>query len=278
MKKLRLKRIAMLVGAITCMISAIFTISYKNKHNTNQKNENNIPIKLANRESRDEIIKVADNALNVQKEERNAILQEMYEDIPDKKIKEYEDMPIEELKEDIDNLEEKYQVGQIFSKEDQNKVLFAYEKYGGMRTKNENNFDEVAYVWTTYYMGDTKTKHGVKIGYDGKLKTYVTASGGKYNTNVKVTVYSGKNKLKNAQWKTSHSAYGLIGTNGTSPSLGIVYNGSVKSDKYKKTFSFERTKNYTSLLPCYIKTWGTLIVKCDAGEFDLKTGIKSSWE
>ena len=65
MKKLRLKRIAMLVGAITCMISAIFTISYKNKHNTNQKNENNIPIKLANRESRDEIIKVADNALNV---------------------------------------------------------------------------------------------------------------------------------------------------------------------------------------------------------------------
>lgn len=171
MKKLRLKRIAMLVGAITCMISAIFTISYKNKHNTNQKNENNIPIKLANRESRDEIIKVADNALNVQKEERNAILQEMYEDIPDKKIKEYEDMPIEELKEDIDNLEEKYQVGQIFSKEDQNKVLFAYEKYGGMRTKN-----------------------------------------------------------------------------------------------------------YTSLLPCYIKTWGTLIVKCDAGEFDLKTGIKSSWE
>lgn len=165
----------------------------------------------------------------------------------------------------------------LSSKEDQNKVLFAYEKYGSLGEDKEG-IETVAYTWRSYKIGNTKTKHGVKIGYSGKLKTYAVMSGGKYYTNVKVTVHSGKSKLKNSQWKTRHSAYGLIGMNGKVPSLGIVYNGSIKGDKYSGSYSVEKTKNYTSLLPCYLKTWGTLTVKCKAGEFNMNTTVKSSWE
>ncbi len=81
-----------------------------------------------------------------------------------------------------------------------------------------------------------------------------------------------------AYHSTVNTIYGLIGTNGKAPSLGIVYNGSVSSSKYKKSFSFEKTKEYTAALPVYIKAWGKVFVNTNSGEYNYGTTVKSSWE
>lgn len=226
------------------------------------------------------------NSLDVDEDEQIEILSDMYEDIPDKELAEFEEMEVEDVKDEIDSFEDKYEIGEPFSEEDQALLLYAYNEYGGAELDSGNYegndsdipLENVSYAWRTYSIGSNKSKLGVKTTYSGKLKTYVTASGGKYYTDVKVNVKSGKSKIKSLKWKTYHSAYGLLGTNGSSPSLGIVYNGSVSSSKYKSTFSFENTKNYTSALPVYVKTWGKVFVKTNKGEYNYGTSVKSSWE
>ena len=226
------------------------------------------------------------NSLDVNKEEQAEILSEMYEKIPKKEKVKFKKMEVEDVKEEIDSFEDKYKIGEPFSKEDQALLLCAYNKYGGADLDLVSHkgdtlniiAENVSYVWRDYSIGSNKSKLGVKTTYSGKLKTHVTRSGGKYYTDVKVSVNSGKSKIKSLKWKTYHSAYGLLGTNGSSPSLGIVYNGSVSSRKYKSTFSFENTKNYTAALPVYVKTWGKVFVATRNGEYNYGTTVKSSWE
>lgn len=115
--------------------------------------------------------------------------------------------------------------------------------------------------WKQYNIGNTKNKGGVKIGYKGTFKTYAKLTGATFKTNVKITVYSGKSNLKWARWKTYHTAYGLLGSNGSTPSLGIVYNGSISSSKIKGNFTFYKTNKYSYVYACYLKTWGNWISK-----------------
>lgn len=272
------RRIRIKKGAVLCIILTVLSgVVYMNLKDNKESNDGIETLDLASDyDNEDTSFQIASNALDVQEKEKDEILKDMYEKIPEKDVEELDSVPVQNLISDIETLDKKYKIGEPFSKEDQNKVLYAYERY---RNHAQNdNYQTVAYVWRQYNIGNTKTKNGIKIGYSGRLKSYVGLSGGKYGTNVKITVYKGKKKLKKAYWKTNHSAYGLIGSNGKSPSLGIVYNGNVKSSSYRNSFSFDRTKNYTSLLPCYVKTWGTLVVKSNSGEFDLKTKVKSSWE
>jgi|GEM_PF-5943960 len=95
-------------------------------------------------------------------------------------------------------------------------------------------------------------------------------------SNVSITKYSGT--IKSMNWKTSHKAYGLLGTSGKNVSLGVVYSGSMKSSNYTSSFSFSKTTKYSAVLACYISTWGTLDVKTSSGEFNMNTNTYSSWE
>lgn len=112
-----------------------------------------------------------------------------------------------------------------------------------MVQEHDNEIVPVGWVWRSYDIGNTKTKYGVKIGYSGTLKTYSPAEGGTYATDVDVKVYSGKSNLVSAKWKTRHKAYGVLGTSGQSVNLGIVYDGSVSSSKYAKSFGFEKRRH-----------------------------------
>jgi len=223
---------------------------------------------------------IATNALEMSKDEQEEVIEKMIEDIPEKQIEELEDMSISELKDDLNNLDEQYEVGEPFSEEDQNKLLYAYATYGpgAMAQENDNEIVPVGWVWRSYDIGNTKTKYGVKIGYSGTLKTYSPAEGGTYATDVDVKVYSGKSNLVSAKWKTRHTAYGVLGTSGQSVNLGIVYDGSVSSSKYAKSFGFEKKKTYSGIWAVYLKTWGILDVKTDTGEFNMQTTTKTSWE
>ena len=132
--------------------------------------------------------------------------------------------------------------------------------------------------WKQYNIGNTKNKGGVKIGYKGTFKTYAKLTGATYKTNVKITVYSGKSNLKWARWKTYHTVYGLLGSNGSTPSLGIVYNGSISSSKIKGNFTFDKTNKYSYVYACYLKTWGKLDFKTKSGEYNITTKTHAAFE
>jgi len=221
-------------------------------------------------------IKVADNAItDLEEEEVKEIISDMYEEVDDEYIEMFEEMSGSEIKEKLDAFNDKYEVGEAFSEEDEALLLYAYEEYAAQENKTED-FLQVVYTTRKHTISNTKTKCGIKVGYSGSLSTYTTCSYGKYMTNVKVTKYSGT--AKSMQWKTSHSAYGLIGTSGKSASLGLVYTGNTKSSKYTNTFSFDKTTKYSALAIVYHSTWGTLDVKTSSGEFNMNTKTYSSVE
>lgn len=94
---------------------------------------------------------------------------------------------------------------------------------------------------------------------------------GTYKTDVDVSRVKGLKKVKALNWKTRHTAYGILGTSGKSLSLGVIYDGSVSSANYKTKFSVEKTKEYSCIYPVYTKIWGVLDVKTTNGEFNATT-------
>lgn len=277
------------IGAVTAIVALICVMGIasnfiEKQEPSNAKYEESNLVLETDSIGEDDYEIIATNASELSEEEQIEVVEEMVDEIPEEQIEEFEDMSISELKDDLDDLESEYEVGEPFSEEDQNKLLYAYETYGPEVLAEVNNDEaiSVGWTWKSYNIGNTTTKCGVKIGYSGKLKTYSPAEGGTYCTDVDVTVYSGKNNLKSAKWKTRHTAYGLLGVDvgykTASTSLGIVYDGSVSSSKYAKSFSFNKTKQYSGLWAIYLKTWGVLDVKTKNGEFNMQTTTKTGWE
>lgn len=231
-------------------------------------------------------INVEKTTHSISKDEQQEMLVDMYENIPQSELEMFRKMSVIEIKEKLDSFQNRYEVGEPFTEKDQALLLYAYNEYGGGNLYSNNNaenkyrvpLEPIANSWNSYSVGSSKEKLGVKTTYKGTLKTYVNRTGGRYATDVKVTVNSGKRKIKSLKWKTYHSAYGVIGMSGKTPSLGIVYDGSISSSSYTNTFSFEKTKNDTAVLPAYIKTWGKVFVRTTSGEYNYGTKVYSSWE
>jgi len=219
---------------------------------------------------------IADDALSdVTEEEYEEIIVNMYEELDEEYIEEFDEMSGIEIKEQLDTFNDKYDVGDVLSEEDEALLLYTCQNYDTVEEEN-SEFETIAYVTRNYSIGNTKTSNNVKVGYSGTLSTYVTGTTGQYKTNVKITKYSGT--VKSMKWKTSHKAYGLIGTSGKSASLGVVYSGSNTSSAYTSTFSFSKTQKYSAILAVYVSTWGTLDVKTSSGEFNMNTKTYSSTE
>ena len=270
--------ISILVGGIGT--NRVMTMSVDSEENV--KDEQNLFNKF-NKEK----FEVADNAIYCnskdKKEKMDEYIDEMYSDISNERIDELEELDVEDLRNDIVSFGDKYEVGEPFTKEDQEEFLYAIETYGQEVLHDNNEYVQVANTNRKYHVANSKSKNGVTVAYDGYLTTYTPAiEGGQYGTNVNVYISAGKSNLKSMKWTTHHTGYGVIGGNGgsdgASVAIGIVYNNSMSSSKYTSNFNFCKTQKYSGVLVCYVKTWGTLNVNTKNGEFNMNTQTYSSWE
>lgn len=209
--------------------------------------------------------------------EKDKSIETVFQNISDTEMSKLDSMSDEELEDRIQQLSQKYSVGEPFNSFDSSMIAYIYEKQEGL-LEDAAEPNPTGWTWNTYNVKNTKSFSGVKVGYSGKLASYASLSGGSYKTSVHVTLYSGKSKLKKLKWTTHHTSYGLLGTNGKNPSIGIIYNGSSSSSSWKHSFSYSKTVLFSSLVPLYTKTWGTLNVDTKSGNYNMNTKTYQHWE
>lgn len=219
-----------------------------------------------------------DTITNINEEKKEDLIDEIYDDIDEKYIEEAENSSVAELKDDIDEFDQKYEVGDKLSDEDAAKLIYACKMY--KEEKEDNNAVAELCAWVTHIhnIGNTVSKHGLTTSYKGSFNIWSGLAHGRYDTDVKVKITKGKNKLKSMKWTTYHRAYGLLGTSGSSPSLGVTYSGSHSSNKYKSNFHFEHRTTYTGIGDAYHSTWGKLKVNHKDGEYTMNTKTYSHFE
>lgn len=237
------------------------------------------------KDNENEKLVVCSNAVvGLTDDEYDEILDDMYEEVDEDHIEELDDMEPTEINDILNSFDDKYEVGEPLSEEDQAVFLYVYENVIADDKNEETNDKKMAEAqplgWETltYKIGWNKEKAGVKTSYSGEFKTWTGSMHGKYETDVNVKIEKGKKKLKSMKWTTYHDAYGILGTSGKSPSIGKVYTGSTSSSKYKKNFSFDKSVTYSAIWVVYISTHGKLDVKYDGGEYNIQTKTYKSVE
>lgn len=222
---------------------------------------------------RDTSVTVANAAITKEtRPEINQTIDAMYERIPKKEIDRLGHESYSSLLNKISDIRDDYSVGDSLSSSDQTRVLYLYKKYGsGKGDVSKDTAQTVAYLKKTHSISNSSTKSGVHIGYSGVLTTYSTLMTGRYGTTVGVSKYSGK--TSSAKWTTYGKAYGVIGSSGKIPSIGVVYSGSTSSSRYKKSFSFDRTVKFSAVATVAVVTWGALKVKTPNSNFTLNTRV-----
>lgn len=213
------------------------------------------------------------------KEDYQEELANLYEDVDETYIEEFDNMGIDEIRETVNSFNDKYKLGEPFSEEDQALLLYSMNECSSESIYSDDDFlTKTAFVTLKYNIGYSKKKYGVTTKYKGYFTTYVGFSHGEYCTNVNVSIVSGKSKLKSMKWTTYHNAYGLLGSDGSSISIGISYSGSVSSKSYKNNFSLDKQVNYSAIMSAYTSTWGVLDVATSSGEYTMNTQTYSHFE
>lgn len=218
-----------------------------------------------------------DAITNLNKEQYEEVLEDMYENVDEENIEQIEEMEVSEMKEEVDSFDEKYKLGDILSEEDAALLLYVREQVKEEREqKHQSGIVPIAWTTRKYNIGWSKKKYGVETKYKGSFKVWSGLAHGEYDTDVKITLVSGK--PNSMQWITYHNAYGLIGTSGKTPSIGVTYSSKVKSSKKKSSFGFNDNTKYTALLDAYTSTWGKLKVVTKKGDYSITTKTYSSFE
>lgn len=247
--------------------------AYKSSSSSLNKNEDVVD------NGNSEEFKLCENAItDLSEEQYDKVLDEMYDDVDEDIIEDIEKMEPEEINDTINSFDEEYELGESLSEKDQALLLYAYEQHTQEDKQTNNGLELLAWKTRVYNIGSNKKKDGVKVSYKGKFKTWSGAMHAKYDTDVHVTIEKGKSKLKSMKWTTYNNAYGILGSSGKSVSIGKVYSGHISSSKYKKNFSFEKSKTYSAVCTVYISTYGSLDVKYNGGEFSKNTKTYKSVE
>ena len=197
----------------------------------------------------------------VPSEEDDEAMRELYNNIPVEQLEKFRAMTDEEVEEREIEIMSGYEVGQEFSEEDANFMLFVRYEY---------NVREISRGWKTkkHKIKNSKTACGVTASYDGYLETWDGGMHCQYGANVKCTL---SKAVKSAKFKVHHALYGILGWSGKIPTIGVTYNDTLSSSSYKKSFKFNKFKKYTAVWTVYLSTWGELAVVTDKGEFNVRS-------
>ena len=204
----------------------------------------------------------------------NINIQEIYDNLDSSIFDKYRAMDEEQINDLEQQISLSYNEGDILSEEDQYFILFLQCEYD----KNHIAEDFIPErLWTTrkYKIKNSKTKCGVTASYEGYLETWAGSQHSKYGGNVKVKL---SKSVKSAKFTIHHTEYGVLGWNGHMPTIGVVYSGSISSDSYKKSFSYNEMKKYSAIWPVRASIWGDLKIKTSSGEFTLNTKTYKHFE
>lgn len=201
-------------------------------------------------------------------------LQEAYSSMDSGIFNKYRVLNEEQISDLEQQVASRYNEGDILSEEDRNFILYLECEYDKKDIAQEGVIQK---AWTTrkYNIKNSKTSNGVTASYSGNFETWAGSQHSKYGVNVKVNL---SKNVKSAKFTVSHTAYGVLGWSGKIPTIGVVYNGSISSGSYTKSFSYNQMKTYAAIWPVRSSVWGSLKVKTSSGEFTMNTKTYKSWE
>lgn len=149
---------------------------------------------------------------------------EKYED-------EFSDLSQKEVNEKFEEINEKYDIEEEFSKRDQAFV----KMYAEPINDESNNIKPMA----TESVSESKTKNGVTVKVNGTLdinnQGVINQS---FGANLKTRTTKGASKVNSVKTEVEHNAYGIIGSGG----IGKTYTGKLTNSG--KNNDIDSSKNY----------------------------------